>query len=106
MNQDVGPFGQFFDCLAGAGIPRLDQSAFAGFKAKGIAFNVAGSVKNSSLIGYRGEVLADLLGQGYLAGFGMIIGTVFGRIAGGEVVARLSPLVIDTDQGSLGVAAR
>jgi len=26
----------------------------------------------------------SILGQGYLAGFGMTIGTVFGRIAGGE----------------------
>jgi tricarballylate dehydrogenase len=26
----------------------------------------------------------NILGQGYLAGFGMSIGTVFGRIAGGQ----------------------
>ena len=33
-----------------------------------------------------GEVMAgSILGQGYLAGFGMTIGTVFGRIAGQEV---------------------
>ena len=32
-----------------------------------------------------GEVMAgNILGQGYLAGFGMTIGTVFGRIAGRE----------------------
>jgi len=32
-----------------------------------------------------GEIMAgSILGQGYLAGFGMTIGTVFGRIAGGE----------------------
>ena len=32
-----------------------------------------------------GEVMAgSILGQGYLAGFGMTIGTVFGRIAGRE----------------------
>jgi len=28
----------------------------------------------------------NILGQGYLAGFGMTIGTVFGRIAGEEAV--------------------
>jgi len=32
-----------------------------------------------------GETMAgSILGQGYLAGFGMTIGTVFGRIAGAE----------------------
>jgi len=32
-----------------------------------------------------GETMAgSMLGQGYLAGFGMTIGTVFGRIAGRE----------------------
>ncbi len=32
-----------------------------------------------------GETMAgSILGQGYLAGFGMTIGTVFGRIAGQE----------------------
>ena len=29
----------------------------------------------------------SILGQGYLAGFGMTIGTVFGRIAGQEAAA-------------------
>jgi tricarballylate dehydrogenase len=37
-----------------------------------------------------GEIMAgNILGQGYLAGFGMTIGTVFGRIAG-EEAARLA----------------
>jgi len=32
-----------------------------------------------------GEIMAgNILGKGYLAGFGMTIGTVFGRIAGRE----------------------
>ena len=32
-----------------------------------------------------GEIMAgSILGEGYLAGFGMTIGTVFGRIAGQE----------------------
>ena len=35
-----------------------------------------------------GETMAgSILGQGYLAGFGMAIGTVFGRIAGQEAAA-------------------
>ncbi|TJV46308.1 MAG: FAD-dependent tricarballylate dehydrogenase TcuA [Mesorhizobium sp.] len=38
-----------------------------------------------------GEIMAgSILGQGYLAGFGMTIGTVFGRIAGKEAAAYVS----------------
>ena len=38
-----------------------------------------------------GEVMAgSILGQGYLAGFGMTIGTVFGRIAGREAAAHVN----------------
>ncbi|MFD1911071.1 FAD-dependent tricarballylate dehydrogenase TcuA [Halodurantibacterium flavum] len=38
-----------------------------------------------------GEMMAgSILGQGYLAGFGMTIGTVFGRIAGREAAAHVS----------------
>jgi tricarballylate dehydrogenase len=34
-----------------------------------------------------GEIMAgNILGKGYMAGFGMTIGTVFGRIAGKEAV--------------------
>jgi tricarballylate dehydrogenase len=34
-----------------------------------------------------GEIMSgNILGQGYIAGFGMTIGTVFGRIAGKEAV--------------------
>jgi tricarballylate dehydrogenase len=37
-----------------------------------------------------GEIMAgSILGQGYLAGFGMTIGTVFGRIAGREAAAHV-----------------
>lgn len=44
-----------------------------------------GAVKN---LWAAGEIMAgSLLGQGYLAGFGMTIGTVFGRKAGAEAVA-------------------
>jgi len=39
-----------------------------------------------------GEIMAgNILGKGYLAGFGMTIGTVFGRIAGREAVAHARP---------------
>jgi tricarballylate dehydrogenase len=38
-----------------------------------------------------GEIMAgSILGQGYLAGFGMTIGTVFGRIAGREAAAHVN----------------
>ena len=38
-----------------------------------------------------GEIMAgSILGRGYLAGFGMAIGTVFGRIAGKEAAKRVS----------------
>ena len=44
-----------------------------------------------------GEIMAgNILGQGYMAGFGMTIGTVFGRIAGKEAVR----YVIDELKGS------
>lgn len=45
----------------------------------------AGPVRN---LWAAGEAMAgSILGQGYLAGFGMTIGTVFGRIAGREAAA-------------------
>ena len=45
----------------------------------------AGPVRN---LWAAGETMAgSILGQGYLAGFGMTIGTVFGRIAGQEAAA-------------------
>lgn len=38
-----------------------------------------------------GEIMSgNILGQGYMAGFGMTIGTVFGRLAGREAVARVN----------------
>lgn len=38
-----------------------------------------------------GEIMAgSILGQGYLAGFGMAIGSVFGTIAGGEAAAHVA----------------
>ena len=48
----------------------------------------AGPVRN---LWAAGETMAgSILGQGYLAGFGMTIGTVFGRIAGREAAAYAS----------------
>ncbi len=45
----------------------------------------SGKIKN---LWAAGETMAgSILGQGYLAGFGMTIGTVFGRIAGREAAA-------------------
>ena len=47
-----------------------------------------GAVKN---LWAAGETMAgSILGQGYLAGFGMTIGTVFGRIAGREAAQYVS----------------
>ena len=41
--------------------------------------------KPSANLFASGEIMAgNILGKGYLAGFGMTIGTVFGRIAGAE----------------------
>jgi tricarballylate dehydrogenase len=41
--------------------------------------------KPSPNIFAAGEIMSgNILGKGYLAGFGMTIGTVFGRIAGKE----------------------
>jgi tricarballylate dehydrogenase len=45
--------------------------------------------KPSANLFASGEIMAgNILGQGYLAGFGMTLGTVFGRLAG-EGAARL-----------------
>ncbi len=56
---------------------RVDENAQCSIKD--------GPVKN---LWAAGETMAgSILGQGYLAGFGMTIGTVFGRIAGREAAA-------------------
>lgn len=50
--------------------------------SKARTYTDAGPVEN---LWAAGEIMAgSILGQGYLAGFGMTIGTVFGRIAGAE----------------------
>jgi tricarballylate dehydrogenase len=51
---------------------------------------VAGPAGRFANIWAAGEIMAgSILGQGYLAGFGMTIGTVFGRIAGQEAAAHV-----------------
>ena len=77
---------------------RLDTPPFLGYPLRpGITFTylgvkvderaaVAGSDgRTAANIFAAGEIMAgNILGKGYLAGFGMTIGTVFGRIAGRE----------------------
>jgi tricarballylate dehydrogenase len=77
---------------------RIDTPPFTGYPLRpGITFTYLGLKVNERarvlLDGNRtarnlwaaGEVMAgNVLGQGYTAGVGMTIGTVFGRIAGGE----------------------
>lgn len=51
---------------------------------------VAGPAGDLANVWAAGEIMAgSILGQGYLAGFGMTIGTVFGRIAGREAAAHV-----------------
>jgi tricarballylate dehydrogenase len=78
----------------------LDTPPFYGYPLRpGITFTYLGVTVNEhaqvimqndqpiSNIYAAGEVMAgNILGQGYMAGFGMTIGTVFGRIAGREAV--------------------
>lgn len=79
---------------------RLDQPPFYGYQLRpGVTFTylglkVDGKAQVHSPEGpirnlwAAGEIMAgSILGQGYLAGFGMTIGTVFGRIAGREAAA-------------------
>jgi tricarballylate dehydrogenase len=84
----------------------LDTPPYYGYPLRpGITFTYLGVTVNqraqvvmqddtpSSNIFAAGEIMAgNILGQGYMAGFGMTIGTVFGRIAGKEAVR----YVVDT----------
>ena len=70
---------------------RLDTPPYFGYPLRpGITFTYLGVRVNeraavSENIFAAGEIVAgNILGKGYLAGFGMTIGTVFGRIAGRE----------------------
>jgi tricarballylate dehydrogenase len=76
----------------------IDQPPFYGYPLRpGITFTYLGLKVNeqarvitqdgkpSANLFAAGEIMAgNILGRGYLAGFGMTIGTVFGRIAGAE----------------------
>jgi tricarballylate dehydrogenase len=78
----------------------LDKPPFYGYPLRpGITFTYLGVKVNTRAqvimangmpapnIFAAGEIMAgNILGQGYMAGFGMTIGTVFGRIAGKEAV--------------------
>ena len=58
---------------------------FLGVKVNDRARVMMADGKPSANMFASGEIMAgNILGQGYLAGFGMTIGTVFGRIAGEE----------------------
>ncbi|QJQ96903.1 MULTISPECIES: FAD-dependent tricarballylate dehydrogenase TcuA [Halomonadaceae] len=77
---------------------RLDEPPFFGYPLRtGITFTYLGAEVDEKARMYMasgeladnvflaGEIMAgNILGQGYVAGFGMTIGTVFGRIAGTE----------------------
>jgi tricarballylate dehydrogenase len=77
---------------------RIERAPFVAYPLRpGITFTFLGLRVNSSArvlmadgtpsanLFASGEIMAgNILGQGYLAGFGMTIGTVFGRIAGEE----------------------
>ncbi|MBV9746220.1 MAG: FAD-dependent tricarballylate dehydrogenase TcuA, partial [Acidobacteriia bacterium] len=77
---------------------RIDTPPFYGYSLRpGITFTYLGvKVRENAAVEMRrgdpsgnifaaGEIMAgNILGKGYLAGFGMAIGTVFGRIAGRE----------------------
>jgi tricarballylate dehydrogenase len=81
---------------------RIDTAPFWGYPLRpGITFTYLGLkvderarvlMKNghpSANVYAAGEIMAgNILGQGYVAGVGMTIGTVFGRIAGAEAGAR------------------
>lgn len=63
---------------------------YLGLKADRTA-RVSGPAGRLQNVWAAGEIMAgSILGEGYLAGFGMTIGTVFGRIAGQEAVAHVA----------------
>ena len=76
---------------------RIDTPPFYGYSLRpGVTFTYLGiNVDRNARVTFNGEasknvwaageiVAGNILGEGYLAGFGMTIGTVFGRIAGTE----------------------
>jgi tricarballylate dehydrogenase len=83
---------------------RLDQPPFAGYPLRpGITFTYLGVVVDGKArmimaddvpahnMFAAGEIMAgNVLGKGYLAGIGMTIGTVFGRVAGTEAARHVA----------------
>ncbi len=82
---------------------RIDTPPFYGYALRpGVTFTYLGlKVDETARVGgpegryanvwAAGEIMAgSILGQGYLAGFGMTIGTVFGRIAGREAATHVA----------------
>ncbi|NQW01789.1 MAG: FAD-dependent tricarballylate dehydrogenase TcuA [Rhodospirillales bacterium] len=80
----------------------IDQPPFYGYSLRpGVTFTYLGLDvdENAQIQGANGPIrnlwaagetmAGSILGQGYLAGFGMTIGTVFGRIAGREAAAHV-----------------
>lgn len=80
----------------------IEQAPFYGYALRpGVTFTYLGLKVSDDARVHRpegpltnvwsaGEMMAgSILGQGYLAGFGMTIGTVFGRIAGREAAAHV-----------------
>lgn len=82
----------------------IDTPPFYGYPLRpGITFTYLGVAVNDKAqvimdndrpaanIFAAGEIMSgNILGQGYMAGFGMTIGTVFGRVAGREAVAHVN----------------
>ncbi|HTN60685.1 MAG TPA: FAD-dependent tricarballylate dehydrogenase TcuA [Devosia sp.] len=81
----------------------LDTAPYSGYSLRpGVTFTylglqvddtarVSGANGRYSNVWAAGEIMAgSILGQGYLAGFGMTIGTVFGRTAGREAAAHVN----------------
>lgn len=80
----------------------IDQPPFYGYELRpGVTFTYLGLQVDETArvqgpegplrnVWAAGEIMAgSILGEGYLAGFGMAIGTVFGRIAGKEAAAHV-----------------
>jgi tricarballylate dehydrogenase len=109
--------GELDDCVTEGLTPAkshwarpLDTPPFYGYPLRpGITFTYLGVAVNERAqvimqdgtpalnIFAAGEIMSgNILGQGYMAGFGMTVGTVFGRIAGKEAVRH----VIDNLKGS------
>jgi tricarballylate dehydrogenase len=77
----------------------IDTPPFLGYPLRpgitftylGVKVDARGAVQTTQNVFAAGEIMAgNILGKGYLAGFGMAIGTTFGRIAGREAARAAS----------------